>query len=130
MELIALEGFADIALKALVEVRAFFGEAIRTRLAVVHLAAKGHQGAEGVTLGCDILIDGQLPAHRFLTRTHNHHGLGLAIQQGFNELNKVLHDDRHLLGDVVGVKLHPTHQLFEGSAALHLFFTDGLAFLG
>ena len=48
----------------------------------------------------------------------------------YHNLNKVLHDDCHLLGNVVRMKLHPTHQLFKGSAALNLFFTDGLTFLG
>ena len=80
MKLIALEGFADVALEAGVEVGAAFAEGFGAGIAVVYLTAEGHQGAEGIALVADVGIDRQLPAHGFFAGAHYHHGFGLAIE--------------------------------------------------
>ena len=105
-------------------------EAIGADVGIVDLTAEGHQGAKRIALLLDVLIDGQLPAHGLLAGTHHHHRLGLALQQGPDELAEMLHHDLYLLGDVVGVELHPAHQLLEGGAALHLLRGEVVAVLG
>ena len=126
----ALEGFADITLEAGIEALAVLREAIGANLGVVHLTAEGHQGAERIALLLDVFVDSELPAHGLLAGAHHHHRLGLAIEQRPDELAEVLHHDLHLLGDVVGVELHPAHQLLEGGAALHLLRGEAVAVLG
>lgn len=126
---VALEGLADVTLEVGVEVGTALAEAIGADLGVVHLTAEGYQGAEWVTLLLDVLVDGQLPAHGLLAGAHHHHLLGLAIEQGPDELAEVFHHNLHLAGDVVGMKFHPAHQLLEGGIALHLLAGEALAFL-
>ena len=126
----ALERLADVALEPGVEGGTALREALGADLGVAHLATESHQGAKGITLVRDVLVDGELPAHGLLARAHHHHRLGLAIEQRPDVPAEVFHHDLHLLGDVVGVELHPAHQFLEGGIALHFFAGEALAFLG
>ena len=126
--LVALEGFADVAaLQVRVERRAGFGEGIRARFLVVHLAGERHQRADLVAVLLDVFVDGELPAHGLHAAADDHHRLGLAVEQRRDVFAEVLDDDLHLLRDVVGVQPHPAHDPLHGRAALDLLLVVILA---
>ena len=96
----------------------------------MHLTRERHQRAHGVVVGPDVLVNSELPAHRFKAAADHHHGLGLAVQQRGHELTEVLYHHLHLLGDVVGVQPHPAHDAFHGGVALHLGLVQLLPVVG
>ena len=107
-----------------------FGERVGAGFRVVHLAGERHQRADPVAPLLDVLVDGQLPAHRLHAAADHHHRLGLAAQQRRDVLAEVLDDDLDLLRDVVGVQPHPAHDPLHRRAALDLLLVELLAFVG
>ena len=90
------------------------------RVRIPNLPRERHQGPKWVSLLLDVLCNRFLPPEGLQAAADDDHRLGVTAQQRLYVGAEVLHHDLDLLGDVVRMEPHPTHQPLHGCAAFHL----------